>query len=40
MLAIGAGVPYDKILQIADTKNSAGKMKELRKKFTKETASD
>ena len=40
MLAIGAGISYDKILQMADTKNSAEKMKEIRKKFTKETASD
>ena len=40
MLAIGAGISYDKILQIADTKNSAEKMKEIRKKFTRETASD
>lgn len=38
--SIGAGISYDKILQIADTKNSAEKMKEIRKKFTKETASD
>ena len=37
---IGAGISYDKILQMADTKNSAEKMKEIRKKFTKETASD
>ena len=40
MLAIGAGISYDKNLQMADTKNSAEKMKEIRKKFTKETASD
>lgn len=40
MLAIGAGISYDKILQMTDTKNSAEKMKEIRKKFTKETASD
>ena len=29
-----------KSFQMADTKNSAEKMKEIRKKFTKETASD
>ena len=40
MLAIGSGIPYDKILQMADVKHSAGKMKEIRKKYTKETASD
>ena len=40
MLAIGTGISYDKILQMADIKNSAEKMKEIRKKFTKETASD
>ena len=35
MLAIGAGISYDKILQMADTKNSAEKMKEIRKKIYK-----
>lgn len=40
MLAIGSGIPYDKILQMADSHNSAEQMKTLRKKFTKETASN
>ena len=41
MLAIGAGISYDKILQMADIKNSAEKIEgNPVKNFTKETASD
>lgn len=37
-MAIGAGMPYEDIIKIADIKNSAEQMKELRLKYTKDTA--
>ena len=36
--AIGAGIPYKNVLAIADIHNTAEQMKELRQKFTKDTA--
>lgn len=36
--AIGAGIPYKNVLVIADIHNTAEQMKELRQKFTKDTA--
>lgn len=36
-MAIGAGIPYKDILVIADSKNTAEQMKELRQKYTKDT---
>ena len=37
-MAIGAGIPYKDVLVLADIHNTAGQMKELRQKFTKDTA--
>ena len=37
-MAIGAGIPYKDVLALADIRNTAGQMKELRHKFTKDTA--
>ena len=40
LLVFMLAVPGNAVSTQADTKNSAEKMKEIRKKFTKETASD